>query len=826
MRKSIRRLHRRIFLNNKKSVLLILVFLCTILILEFMPEYYHIQKEIKKEEGKNLYGSYELTIDNVTKETAQKIAQEKKVADYELYTFDSGIVEDFPVNIWLQGVSHQVFDLSNYKLLHGRFPETAEEVLCDHKFLKQMGYKWEEGKPLTIEISEKSYQVTGEFIEKSIYEVVGVVQPYNFLINLEAAEAVRAELKPGEIPSNYGLYIETNDRDFVSMARHLRQKYQLTDEQIFYNGDYLEYAGINEKNEDTALEWVLYKIVYVCICFLLLCLLYKLILLYVEQRQHDYYILMSCGISPKSIRWEVIKLIGTIYLVLGIVCEIGLYIVEKSYVFVHNYRISLWKGTGNVLVSFVIFGTLLMIALWFRLQRILGRRISTRLDNIESIDISQKKKQQPLNPKHHLVRALGANTIYVKKRQYISFLVLIVMSMLVLIFTHYCAEEWFAIEDNSPHDYRLEYLYANYEQELYGIEGMDETYRQLQQETDLFEVSSLYYDYETVDVRKSAISKEYVDYLKSISVQNNIAFRQIDNQKFSQGVMLVALEDKEWKALLKENGMENFPLQGSECLVVSQIETGSKTIPWGVKKGEEFSFIWYDYEHGNADGTCPEQEFTLTAIGEINRLNTNRQEFYYSPIILISKDLFVQLKRYDYPQIVYLDRKTATSAEMEAYFSDISSIDLVDMGAEKEAVKNYRFRTSVFLYVLIGSLLLLLAINIYIVLMESFRSNKRQLAMLHAIGIEKKKQVAIQFLVYLKLYGMAFFLGNGLSLLACYASYLKAGNVIGYSLFEWPISSLIITNLMVFAVFFVSMLLLRKKIYQMDTLRILSGETN
>lgn len=757
------------------------LFFMTTFIVAFTMNYIISEDENKKSDGRELYGEYDAIIMGVSYSEAESLATDSVVEGYSICEYE----HDYDNSSIVIKADKDLFEISNYEILNGRFPENDYEIMCDGKFLSQIGCSSIEDAPI-INRFGREYKIVGQFDKKELSQSVGVYTPL-FISKIEKE-------KSGEC----NIYIKLSGDDCAQNAKYLLDKYGIENGTVTYNYDFLGYTERNEHGEYTGIWMRLYIGAEVLIVILTMYIVYKVTVIYIRKSEYNYYIIIACGVKPHKIAMQIAKLICCGWGGLGILNSVLVILYNAVYTNLKGRETFFAAGIEKIICVLAVMAIIIGGMVYIRAEKILNEKTKDRLNNKENISKPVKKVKM----KSSFVKFMGNNTIAMKKWQYLAFFFCIVVSVTGFVAVSYMLNNVFEIKDENGYDYRADYIYSSPMEMTFGIKNMEQKYQSIQAEAELFKIYPIYFKRDTIKIKKTCPSAEYIEYKKATSPEWKTVFRNIDNSKYDDEVTFVGMDEEGILGLCEKNNIKKTKLNDGECLCVKDIRIeNSDSIEWGVDTGKEILLETYDFDNMDKDGNVSCERVKLQVAGSVGSIPVKNKEFDYNPIVIVNMNVFYKMVEYKYPQIMYVDRKEGTEDEIKRYFSDLGGISLVDLQREKEAVYEQKFRVEIMAGVLTAGLIFVLIINVYIMLNEAFESNKRQIKVLKIIGIDNKKVVMIQFWIYMKLYIYSMLVSNIISILFCYAAALYLKNQIGHFEFFVPYGTLIFANVLVTVMF-------------------------
>lgn len=340
--------------------------------------------------------------DSVTLQNIGYAALENSKNDYKPYLFISG---------WDQ----KAFDALPIKLLSGRMPENSSEVLIPAHLASNGGVKISVGDTMTLRIGDRisgnqklsqhdAYSSSGEetFVpatEKS-YTVVGICQ----------RPAIEEYSAPG-----YTL-ITTADStaaDSLSVFITLKNPYQLhsyikdlgDDVSYVLNDDVLRFMGLSGEKMLTVLLYSVSAILIVLVVIGSVFLIYNAFHISLNERTHQFGILMSVGATARQLRGSVLfegLCIGMAGIPIGILMglpgtKLVLSLVEKNFsnVLYDNVPLDLVISLPAIIVAVVVSVVTILISAYIPAKKASDTPVMECIRQTNEVKAEAKKLKTP-----------------------------------------------------------------------------------------------------------------------------------------------------------------------------------------------------------------------------------------------------------------------------------------------------------------------------------------------------------------------------------------------------------------------------------------------
>lgn len=300
------------------------------------------------------YGSWHVELPAADSSLEADAVGDSRVADWVRlqnigYVALEDSKNDYKPYLFLSGWDQKAFDSLPIKLLSGRMPENSSEVLIPAHLASNGGVKISVGDMITLQIGERisgdqklsqhdAYASDGEetlvpVTEKS-YTVVGICQ----------RPAIEEYSAPG-----YTLITaaDSSSADSLSVLITLKNPYQLRsyikdmgkDVSYILNDDVLRFLGLSGEKMMTILLYSISAILILLVVAGSVFLIYNAFHISLNERTHQFGILMSVGATARQLRGSVLfegLCIGAVGIPIGILVglpgtKLVLSLVEKNF---------------------------------------------------------------------------------------------------------------------------------------------------------------------------------------------------------------------------------------------------------------------------------------------------------------------------------------------------------------------------------------------------------------------------------------------------------------------------------------------------------------
>lgn len=802
-----------IFYRCRNFMLYLILFSISLFLVSSYIGYNSTDLVLKKSTGQRMYGSYDIRVLTKDENIADEILGLPEICNYEKAQVE--VTDWNGSECYWYYANEGLLETTNFELTAGRFPEKNGEILCEDEFLSLQGYFFDRDGEVDIEIHGSTYHVTGSFRKNE--ELVTTNEVYCPTIISTPTETAGN--------TSICLYLDTGDYapgDVESEILKTAAASEAEETEISMNAHYLSYVGI-DKYGNSLSYWLSIQKMIACIIFVMvLYMLVQVARIFMKEKAHDFTVLLSMGITPGQVSGQYACVLG-IAAVGNVLADILVNFVYFKISAGDIYSdVSFAKVAGRILIADGVFCMSAILAAILCIQRMLRGSISITLANSEKIHTKRRGKPKKIfEGETSLIPPLMENMMKMKRRTWSLFLVSIILGMMMTDIYSYSVREMFPKSYIEDYEYSVRYIYNSYTETVFGIDGMDETWENLEK-SQLTDALPIFYTCVPLTFQTSDLEKKYRDYLEEAEPELAQELASEDGM-VSVACAVLGVD----RNIMEKLCGESASLSNTECYVISQmVKENGRTLPIGLEEGDEAVLTGYTYTEDEESCGMQERAVNLTVVGTSDELTIMEDIFYGMPVVLVNMSIYKMLADYDYPYTIYLNRTDGVSEEeITDYFRTLSNILLVDHAAEVEETKKTLYRTMLPVYFMEGCLIAALFVNVYVALSSSYGENRRQLAMLLALGISHRKLVSLQMGTNRRLFVRAIIWGNILSYGSCYLFYLLLIHYDTYAEFRPPAGSMMATTFMVTGVFMILSVWMDKKINRMDLIAELSGET-
>lgn len=358
------------YLKNQKSrtiALIIGITLAVMLVFGF--------NSIRESQSRNqlgniykTYGSYDITFNNINKDVASKLENDKSIENSS-QSLDLGEILDKNGNLVELNSSNKDFLNQNmYTLKKGRLPQKEGEIVLEKKSIERMGLSANLNQDLSFKI-KKEYKdgnnINQVFMKECKFKLVGIVErpskvydePYN-LRAFTYFEEGKSNLLPNNLVTYDGvLTLKSNHSNATNIANKFDKMYKstYTTEESFISENTLLVIALEQYNSAQNSGSVDHIEVLVIITATFL--IYNIFNISLTEMINQIGLLRTIGASKKHVRMIIafqsfiVLIIGTILgLLLGIVFSyIG--IKAYNYMFMDFNEVRLYISFNNIVLA-------------------------------------------------------------------------------------------------------------------------------------------------------------------------------------------------------------------------------------------------------------------------------------------------------------------------------------------------------------------------------------------------------------------------------------------------------------------------------------------
>ena len=491
--------------NLRPKILLIFVVFLSLLFLVTYVDYRYVSTEVNLQTGYENYGDYQLYMYDLSLDTAERISNDTYVEQSTLlYTKQT---DDRKAKMVFSHAS--LFELANYELLEGEFPASENEVLCEQKYIAQLGLSYDEDKKPHIIVNGIEYSVSGIYRANEFIQIIGMYIP-TFIFSYDHSVGALNRENP-----NYSIMCTTSEN--LSHVRDVFiEKYKLSDKTVTLNNHVLAYAAVdgNRRTTDVFIQACDY-LVCVILGFMIV-LFVSMFVLLCKKNKKNISIYTALGISRKQLCWSAFLILGGLFGTISILLVLASLLISVL-IFKDLHMLTLLTLNCSIVLPYAILCIFLSM---FSFARLIPRDIALALSN--RADVSERKTR-----KKHLESSLQTarfpfwkmarlNVSMHMGKQIIAVIGLVIASVFTSAFL-YIANYVFVDSGEYQYDYRVDYTYSTFVEERKGTEENYLKYLDMTTQGDLFRVYPFYYQIHSTKIRKTNLSEPFIDFLRKSS---------------------------------------------------------------------------------------------------------------------------------------------------------------------------------------------------------------------------------------------------------------------------------------------------------------------
>ena len=791
--------------NSKIAIFSLGFFVCFILsmaLLVFCSSFWESVTD-----SMNQFGEYAFRVDSVDKESISKINENSAIDNvYYVDRIECNKENDNHSYVYFN-ISKDKLNLLGFDIINGKFPENEKEVLLDYLYLSYM--KWDlsiVGQKVTINDKgqEKEYIVSGIIKKKEAFEGSDIHE-FDFILSNDTKE------------NNCAYFTLKQYSNFKEELENIQTNFS---KDIYPNwGMYLDLGYANdvslyEQNQ------VIYNYIYIVIVFCMIFLTYNIIKYCINDQYEKFAICNLLGInrikSISSFAYNIFQ-----YMIYGGITGymfslVSIFIVHRRLYGSNKifFRILETFPVGEyckgILVCILILAFVLL-PIAFKLYKLSPCALLKEKNGLFSFKVKKSNKYVLKKSKFFELKMSGH---YLKNNVVTRLFATIgcfVASCIIIVGSYYTQISYSDEEINSRYAYSIR-LYEYYSDN----QNIDEKEKKLEDNLGFSEAVNIHYLYEeTVNavVAKSKLSKQYEEYIyQDISKKvNNLAESNVNIN-----ISILGYSEEEIKRLHELNtGMKVTTLQDKEAFVVTDIETdyyADKNFYTYLTEGD---FIKIDFDDDDR------QNVSLKIVDNINTLSVRPENGKYRIVVIVSEAYFKKLFDVKIPQKVFVDDMIQES-QIGDYRNlqelEIDSGYMVEYPREEyENEKELNRILDIFVYITFG---LTILISITLIVSNNILKlsiNKKEYAMMKAIGVCNKKLYKIFFYEGLIVVLQAQFIAWIVSYFVTKYAFLLKYPQSGTYLYNYPYNLIIKATILTLVFWMLSLVFIFMKIRNINT---------
>lgn len=773
--------------NTMIVVLLLASIFCSLLISSAWAV--HIASKTKRlENSTTIYGQYQVFINDVDKKLIETILlNEKEIIDYTSFkqTINNNI--DGIENIIY--ANENFFNLAQINLQEGTFPINQKEILIDDLYLFNKGVKSKDIIGEKISIGNNDYTVTG-VISNVDFKTEHLVA-YTYILDFKSAE--NTELQ--------SIYIKTSTNNISHLHNKLINYYNINSEQVSFNNNSLQYAGINEKGYTTGIDSTIFRIIILAVGLLSVFLIYTLCVLYIRKTNTTTSILLSAGVSFIQIFSSTIGFLSIIitstFTVTTIISNIFISLL---------FKVNIMKNPETLYSAMVLIFCFLIITFFTALFIISKNKtnINANINNVENIKAVKKSKL--LSTKfNYLMFSIAKKNLSVMKTKFALYVTVIVLSSILFVISSYLINIFKDTTQNlQDYDFILKFKYNNITEMMEGKKEHEELYKKIKldfpnNQFSIFNTSTL------IGFDKDNISEKHRLYLGNLRTDYEINLNNPITTQMNVPVILLSVDN----ATLERLGAlpeEIVSISYNECLVIKNTigvmdsnydvalnidDNVYITVP--LNESEIIQPVYDELDEFEQPPLPIDTKIeNIKVKSTIDSINLDIQEFTNLPIIIINEQLFKKINSNNtYPSFVLFDNIPQDNDKIIKSFEGAPSIDLINLIEQNEIANEYLSNIYWSIIFILFILLVFLSLIMIMTTLLRYEESKNQYAILKSLGISSHKVMRIFMYEAIVISATSTLIALPLSIVSTYFAYIFIIANSTFFLYSIPVSIII-----------------------------------
>lgn len=814
-------------------------------------------------------GEWHVLYENVNKTQLEAIKNDDEtrrvIISRDLgYAFLEESQNDNKPYVFLKEYSKEGFENFPIKLIEGKLPEKANEIVISESIIKNAKVNYKIGDTLTFDIGKRHFEdeegndsilsqvdslrryngTTQEVLIKEntkSYIIVGIIESpkweYTWAPGYTVLSYVDENIMNSEETVNASVVLNNINSKLFENAENLVSQNSM--QEAKFNNELLRYYGVVKSDNLRNMLITLSIIIITIIMIGSVSLIYNAFAISVSERSRHLGMLSSIGATKKQKRNSVFfegAVIGAISIPIGIIT--GLVGINITFKFINSMLKGALGLTENL--KLVVLPITILTAIMVSIITIL---ISTyipakRASNISAIDAIRQTSDVKIKGKEvktsKLTRKifgiegeLGLKNLKRNKARYRATVFSLIISMILFLAVSY-------FTSSLKKSLLLTQEGVNFDITVY-FNDKDRTKQEdiIKKITSLDNISE--YNYiNTLDLR-SLIKEEFMsDYVKENQKE------VLTSGKYPYDIALNALDDKALKSYAKEIGIDFNKLLDTEnpsAIVINTVRyEDGKTNRYIEEKaiktniGEKLDLEFYDYE---VDKDVTVEAIEIATLTDKVPMGVSSVSYGANFNIIVSEDVLYKIAEANkniaenINRTLYLKSNNPLRLQenieeiQKAYEQDEISVYNLYMARQKE--EQMVLIMSVFTYAFILLITSICIANIFNTISTGIALRKREFAMLKSVGMTPKsfnKMINYESLFY----GIkALSYGLPISFAAMYLIHKTL--MIKFSFgFEVPWSSVLIAIVAVFVIVGAAMIYSSKKVKKENIIDVLKQE--
>ena len=824
---------KNLMLNKHRTIVTIIGIMLSCALITAVSTFLSSARNTLLQRNKTETGNYHIKISNMQNKDMQKAIENVEVKNYGIsqgvgYAYLKGSTNEYKPYIYIDAMNNFYLDNSGLKLVSGRMPENSSELVISQHIETNGKVKYNLGDKIILDVgtrrtdskilnqydpyNEDNLSNYSESIVNTIpkeYTVVGVIQRSS----IEPLDAA------GYLVITYLDKINPNEKSDVKIFLKNPKNIQKYEDNVLgkQSDDELKGYNYDENREFLALEGVIengvtmYTLIIIVAIIITVIIITSIVVIRnsfyisITERIKEYGILSSIGATSKQIKKNVKYegfILGLIAIPLGVIIGIlAVFIVLKlvSHILANYLNGIIFKLD----VSYIaILLSVILSAITIYVSSLKPAKKASKISPIDAINLSHEIK---LNNKKLKVSKLFKKifgiegTIALKnlkrsKQKYKTTIISIFISVIIFI----------TMDSVILYGFKYEDLY--YVNMQYNILVRDLTNKTAKATEEYFDKIK-----KLDNINSYSISKQlYLD------IDQKYINSEIPGATLNKGyVNVISLGKEEFERYCKKI---DVTIQDNEAILVDKALYYKPD-----KKKYELNFL--NLNEGQTIDGIDDNNSTLslkikkrTDILPMAITETQKNTAY----LIVSDDY---IEKYNYAvYYMYINSNNPTKLEENIQKVDTSMHNNVfNIDKEKKENDAMLLVVSIFAYGFIGVISIIGITNIFNTITTNVALRKKEFAILQSIGMTSKqfsKMMNYESIIY----GFrSLLLGIPIGTLISYMIYKAISNSI-ITAYKFPLKSILISIIFVFAIIFITMSYSTKKIKRQNIIDAIRDE--
>lgn len=756
------------------------------------------------------YGSYRLLVSNLDEKGVEKIVSEIK--DTAVVYSEYSLTEDAETEyVRFDYVDENYFNISNCQLIKGSFPKNRNEILCESRYLTARGIEFN-GTSVRLDINEKNYTVTGEIIFNNNFISSAGYTPI-MMSNLKYAEPMEDSIDFSVLCGGF------SEKTFAESADVVKKKCGIKGDDIAYNNNYLSFLDIDEFGQT---ENVFFRILdvafYPIICIMSLVFAFGFYLVTGKLRT-EFGKMRLLGINSKELYKAIAAFLFIVFIALSILTIMISGLIGAVFFGSSIFPKLDWVKVVlvNLLYCFVSIGISLLFTVKDNRKKVLEQVRSQNRKDKKNTALSYIEKA-----KFPFWRVASIN-IKLKKSYVFCSIVCIGISIVLIGAFLYCT--FFVEKNNSKkeYDYRIEYMYAKWAEQFDGSEKNYKMYQRLINDQDLVDVFPVFNTKVLLGLRKNNMSPEMVEFIKNTDPEKNKDLAYIDNSVVKISGCILGANVSELKKVYGLNDIEEEPAD-DECIVLENIVTQNGAyIYTGISEGDTVKYDYLD----STGGELHDEQLNFKVKRTVPDLELSSEKYSGFFTIIVNHKVYEKISsyKYDYPELIYLNAKNGTDAQIKDMFFGETEVNLINQNQEKETRNEYYSTVYLAVYSFFVILTIIMVFYTILTFISIYNNNIKQTAILKGLGLSTGKLFFINGYVVIRNAVDSLLIGNGLLVAVLYFIYKYINNNFYMITFSLPnMGIVLIPNVTIIVLLILTYVYMFMKIRRMNSVAVLKED--